>query len=402
MKLNDILHEDLGTLAQLGVGPLINILKQPYYSSRRGGSEVGEIGKKFATREIGSTSEIVDIGVIKQGLKSIRKAFKQYDSEHHQLAQGFAIYIGGNPVMFVLTNSYDLAGSSRPNEIAYDFRKYSDIIDRLFQNKYNKPDYTTIQTKPPRFGGAPRKFAGEIFSTSFLSDLFDVIEKISTEVNQPVTAKLVLRDMAAQAKRLKRALTQDEILKGAVDLKTRLAIYKNKKRPTVNNIEEFIDMSLRKPGKKVQFAGYTYHLVAKSHDTIKPIDLLSGKTFDTYYSAIDPDATYNSVQITYRYDNQSNQLIPIKARWSNRELRQEQTAILNPEGYFKKELNIQKLEKKDIISALIKEFENSSSNAWSLKKVAKHIADLRKHGYDYPEFNVLEKAIQDELASKTQ
>ena len=68
-----VLQENLGNLAKLNIGPLINVLKQP--SNGRSGS-AGPVDKKFQTYNIGSTSEIVDVGQLKDGLKSLRKAYK--------------------------------------------------------------------------------------------------------------------------------------------------------------------------------------------------------------------------------------------------------------------------------------------------------------------------------------
>lgn len=393
MIVNDILHEDLGTLTQLGVGPLINMIKQPvrYRRRRDDDPEMYEIGKKFQTYEIGNTSEIRDVGVIKQGIKDIRKAFKSNED-----AQGFALYIGGHPVMFAITDAYQLAGGSRSNRVAYDLRKYTDILDRLYADKYNKPDYTTIINKEPDYFSQvkiPRPFAGTVLSTYYMSTIIDLIQQIATELKQNVTAKLVMKDVKAFAKRIQRYKNK-EIQDGAKDLKTRLAIYKNSKRPSVDTIEAFIDMSIKNPGKTVQFAGYTYKLVKKQFDKVDPVKLLSGEPFDIYYSAIDP-GTYDNVTVKYRYEKENNQLIPIKAIWRDKELHTQQTAILDVLGYLKSYLKLHKLDQNTVIDALMQEFEANRLN---------HLLDMinaiKKAGYAWPELGVLEKSAQTALAKK--
>lgn len=393
MIVNDILHEDLGTLAQLGVGPLINMIKQPirYGRRREDPPDMYEIGKKFQTNEIGSTSEIRDIGVVKQGIKSIRKAFK--DNED---AQGFALYIGGNPVMFTITDAYNLAGGSRSNRVAYDLRKYSDIIDRMYEKEYRKPMHTTVQVKEPDYFDRlkiPRPFAGAIFSTFEMNNIIELIQKIASELNQIVTAKLVMKDVKAFEKRIQR-YSNREIQNAAKDLKTRLAIYKNSKRPTVSTIEAFVDMSIKNPGKTVQFAGHTYKLLKKTLDKVDPVRLLSGEPFKIYYDAIDPGA-YKSVEITYRYERNDNQLIPIKATWYNKEHYAQQAAILDTTGYVKSYLKLQKLEQAAVIDALIQEFEANRLNHLLLM-----INALKKSGYAWPELGVLEKSAQTSLTHK--
>jgi len=93
MRLWQLLNEDWENLAQLNLGPMMDILKQGFGY----GNEAG-IGKKinsgFVWKGITSTSEIVDLGVIKSGLKDIRAAFRKYESPD---ACAFTVYIAGNP-----------------------------------------------------------------------------------------------------------------------------------------------------------------------------------------------------------------------------------------------------------------------------------------------------------------
>lgn len=399
MNINDILHEDLGTLAQLGVGPLINLLKQRVrYGGygRREDPTIYEIGKKFQHTEIGSTSEIRDVGQIKQGIKSIRKAFK--DNED---AQGFALYIGGYPVMFTITDAQQLAGSSRSNLVAYDLRKYSEIVNKLPAVKYIKPAHTTIGTKdpepftPPYFDSIKIPVAGGVYSTSELSDLIELVQNIATDINQPLAAKLVMRDVVAVQKKIKR-YTNKEIAAGAKDLKTRLAIYKNSKRPLVDTIEDFIRISLKNPGKTVQFAGYTYFLSAKALDKTDPVKMLSGEPFKVYYDVVDP-GSYNSLDIWYRYEKDDNQLVPIRANWHDRssQERESQSAILDVKGYLKHHLKVKSLDQNTVINALMNDFKQHNLNHMLLMVNA-----LKNAGYAWPELGVLEKSARTYLSKQ--
>ena len=113
------LLEDLGNLAQLDVGPLINVLKQSGGHNVGSGRSIGHVEKTFHREwdmPIGSNSPIVDIGNLKDGIKTLRKAFKTYET-----AVAFAVYIGGKAAMFGTSDSYTLAGGSRVSKLAYDF-----------------------------------------------------------------------------------------------------------------------------------------------------------------------------------------------------------------------------------------------------------------------------------------
>ena len=350
-----ILVEKLGNLAQLGLGPLINILKQRVGSGRRG-EWTGEVGKKFVSQKIGSTSEILDLGPIKDGIKSIRKAYKLHDT-----ADAFALYIGGKPVLFAIYSDYDLAGASRTGMLAYDLTAFKDTIDAMdtealagkseYERKYGTTQATKVTTyrekeRSPwdieRGRKGPEKYQGDVVQTRDLAAKIDLIMNIAKRIGQPVTAKLVLRDVAAQEKRQKRYFTQQEINHAVKSLSARLAIYKNQKQPTADTIEDFIAMSVNNQAKKVQFAGSTYVLKAEAYDKVNPTDLLSGKPFKISYRTADP-GSYDSLDLTYAYDPKTNQLKPIYANWydrrdpANRYNRQE--AVLDPVGYLKMKLS---------------------------------------------------------------
>jgi len=396
MNIKDIVNEDLGNLATLNVGPLINVLKQQVYSGHRQSSAIGPVGSKFHGYNIGSTSEIRDVGVLKKGIASLRKAFK--DNER---ANGFAVYIGGHAVMFGITDPHSLAGSSRESRVAYDLTRYKDIIDRMYPDNYRKPAATTARTKE-RYGidrdNTQRRYVGDLIDTGKLSSMLDLIQAIGAETNQPVTAKLVMRDTEAEGKRDKRRLTRQEIEAGTKDLRTRLAIYKNSKKPTVDTIEDFIAMSLKNPGSSVKFAGTTYSLKASSYESINPLNLLGGATFTTSYRSMDP-GSHDSLTLTYKYDRETNQLIPIKASWIDRTdpVRRyvSQEAILEPKLYLVDKLKTRRFEKDVVIPKLLQMFKDR--NYYELTGMLESLVRL---GLDWPELAAIRKSLAAVKAEK--
>lgn len=386
------IDEDLGNLSQLNAGPLINVLKQSgYYSSRnrsRYGSSASEIRNRFQPHDIGSTSEIVDIGVLKQGMKTLRKAFKDNES-----AKAFAVYIGGTAVMFGITNSYELAGSSRESLVAYDLTKWKDIIDQMYAGQYRKPSATTARSEEaPRYAddaGRQRHYSGTVMDTSNITAMFTVMQEISKQTGEPLTAKLVLSDVAAMSKRRGRINARD-IQIGTKDLRTRLAYYKNSKKPTVGSVKEFIAMSLKNPGSKVQFAGITYHLKSSSYDKIDPTNLLKGIPFSVSYSSADP-GVYDSLSIVYKFDTETNQLLPIKASFRDKSIDSYKTQeeILDPKLYLVHSLQTRKLGDKDTILPKILTMVKSQRN----DEAERMMKALEMLGTDWPEIAMIKKSI---------
>src|SRR5271154_6472566 len=118
------LFEKLGSLTDLKVGSMINILKQSGHmgsgSGRRAsGPHTSHIGNKFGadhTRsDIGANSQIIDVGVLKDGIKGLRQAFKKHES-----AKAFALYVGGKAVAFGTFDAHALGGQARGGIFAYD------------------------------------------------------------------------------------------------------------------------------------------------------------------------------------------------------------------------------------------------------------------------------------------
>lgn len=408
------LLEDLGTLAQLDVGPLLDVLKQYGWSNPKD-SRIGHVEKTFHREwdmPIGSNSPVVDIGNLKDGIKTLRKAFKTYEA-----AVAFAVYIGGKAAMFGTSDAYTLAGGSRVSKLAYDFRPWEAAVTAAHEKEHaDKPAYrqpslprlTTIRSVNDRNYSHPddaynnpqyvnRHYAGDMVSTGELANLFTIMQHIAKDTGEPLTGKLVLRDMKARETRRTRQLSRQEINAGVKDLKTRLAIYKNSKKPSVDTIEDFIAVSLKKPGSIVQFAGRPYKLSASTYDKIDPLSLLKGKSFTTKYASNEPDG-YNSVQLTYRFDADTNQLLPISATWSDNtkpDKPRTQTAVLDPKGYLQNALGVKKLDKPYVIPKLLEKIKNQRFEDALLYATA-----LEKLGLNWPEIKLVKNSAQHEVDLK--
>ena len=395
----DIINENLGNLQKLQVGPMINVLKQHSRSARSGREDphIEPVGNKFARRDIGPNSEIIDVGVLKGGIKGLRKAYKENEG-----AEGFAIYIGGKAVMFGTFSADTLAGSSRQEKLAYDFSQHKDLWDQVFTQSWNRLQPATAREIEPRSyekeraerAGKvvkPHQYAGNMVSTSELSKIFDVIELISKSTSQPVTAKLVMTDAAAIETRRKR-YSQADINKGVEDLKTRLTKFKLAKQPTVDTIEDFIKYAMDNTGKIVQFAGRTYKSDPESYVTgFTPQSLLSGKPFAVHYSCADPGVYGNKLMLVYAFDRKTQQLKPISAEWSdNRGNPSTQTAVLDGPMYLRWEQRIDDItDKSKIIAKLLKMVKVEN-----YREAIDVIDALRKSGQDWPELGMIEKSIK--------
>ena len=437
MLIYEILNEDLGNLAQLNAGPLINVLKQTGgVSHNRGGRgdtvRTGKIEPKFVGSYggptiIGSTSEVTDFIPLKDGFKTLRLAMKKADDAGND-PKAFALYINQQCVAVGVFEYETLRGGSRVGKLAYDLSAFAEQIKKADDEENAKrPSYysktstklTTYHEKEPhvwkydyktpealaaaelRAKTHPERYQGEATTTDGFAQILDRIQTVATLVGGKIFAKLVYIDKGAQTKRRERSSNKppDFSTKDfAADLKVRLARYKNSKKPSVDTIEQFIEMSLQNPGKSVQFAGSTYRLTASSYDKIDPVALLRGQAFKTKYDAIDP-GNHNTLYLTYSFDKDTNQLLPIKAEWSDpREenySNRSKEAVLDAKGYLRAELGTTKLDKENVIKALLVKFKASE-----FKKVLNLISGLKKFGATWPELDAITKSANAELEAK--
>lgn len=387
------LREDLGNLAALGVGGMIDLLRQPSYSSRRHGSNIGDIGRRFHGQDIGSTSEVRDMGTLKNGVKGLRKAFKDNPD-----AAAFAVYVGGQAVMFGVTDQEQLAGPSRESKVAYDLTRYADLIDKLHDpsTRVRKPKPASAFDSPGRSFDTPpnktRRYAGQLETTSYLSTILDLITAIGRETNQQVTFKLVMTDRQANTKRLDRSRVKSELARAVAPLRDRLAIYKNSKRPTVDNIRDFIRMSLEKRGNTVRFANNTYRLSTSGYESMKIEDLLRGKKFTVSYNSVEPQ-NYDSVTVTYAFSPQQNQLIPITATWTDRggdgRSNDRVEAVVDPTFYVSHEIGPKYADKDHAIPVILRAVKANDT-----KKAANLVSSLEQMGIDWPELGAIKQSLE--------
>lgn len=412
MRLIDLrpeqLNEHLGNLSKLNVGPLINVLKQQPYSSRRSRAEVGPVGKKFSGYNIGSTSEIVDVGQLKDGLKSLRKAYRSNEG-----AEAFAVYIGHTPVMFGTFTGHELAGTSRVGRLAYDLTPFSEVIDKMDAERkaassYFQPHRSTTKTtyrekEPSRWDiergkTTPDRYQGDMYSTGDLSVLFDKIMEIAKVAGEQVTAKLVMTDLQSMSKRNKR-YSLKEIEAGKNDLMTRLKKYKLSKKPSVDTIEDFIKYALSNPGKIVQFAGRTYTIKSSSYDKLDPNALLTGTPFSVSYSCADP-GSYDSLNVIFAFNPAKMMLMPVSATWYDKSdpanLHKRQEAVLDGEAYARSKMPKVDLNRKElVVPHLLKMMKDDR-----LHDLLMLIGALKKAGKDWPELDTIENSALLEKGKK--
>jgi hypothetical protein len=422
MLINELLNEDLGTLQQLNVGPLINILKQGggHRSKGRHGvtyDNTREIGGKFAMQSVQNTSKVSEPILLKagQGIKTLRKAFLDADKGNETTA-AFALYVDNQAIAFGTFTYENLRGGARTGLFAYDLTPLADEINKADDEKHAaEPKYYRDEGRPrkpsdissyhekERHRGynepkdtvlKPHRYQGHTISTGELGMFITKIEGIIAKTGGTLTARLVMNDKTAQLKRNSR-YSNKEVNNFGVDLKRRLAIYKNSKKPTVETIQQFIAYSLAHPGKNVQFAGHTYRLVAEHYDKIDPVALLKGQSFTTTYRCIDPDS-YENLKLIYRFEQSTNQLIPIKAEWSDATgaKSKSQEAVLDAKGFVKAEFGSKALDKETVIKSLLERMTNTYySKAMNLSLA------LINSGYDWPELKTIYKSAKNEVDS---
>lgn len=401
-----LLQEKLGTLAQLKLGKMIDILKQHTYSYGRGAKAVTKVSdqsNKFdrQSARIDNTSEIVDIGVIKNGLVDIRKAYKKYPS-----AQAFALYADGKAIAFVLADDYALGGSSRDCIISYDLSSLQAEIDKQHEEKKaamtqdwqkrhadeNKTRTTSRKEVKKSYNNKIEKFEGELYPTSQVKSFLENLQSLAGD--KKITAKLVLKQTEGDKKRRERYLNPKDLIAGLEDIQTRLKKFKNAKNPSVESIHEFLKLADSNI-KQVKFAGQTYSTESKNpySAAISPVSLLKGTAFEIKYDCIDP-GSYNNVTVSYRYDPKTMMIIPYKAAWlgvDENGKRSDQHAILHKDSYFEKEHGLKAEDKNEIIKKILTFVKDGK-----YYHAEKLLDDAKKAGHDWPELKTIEKSIKAE------
>ena len=413
------LFEDLGNLKQLKVGKMINVLKQNLIDGRNSrrssyATRLDAAGNKivghqmYGSLPIGPTSKIKNVGVLKKPLLgSIRKATKDTEDEP---VRAFALYVDGKAVVFAVGSTYELAGDAREFAFAYDLSMFKDQIakdkaDKIakatsewekehIKNKEDKVSsyYSTDKNSwgGTRDDGKTSHFYGQATSTRDFKKFLVDLEELAGD--KPITCSVVLGDSASRTKavaRYKNKMSKQEIFTGLDALQTRLKEFKLDKTPTVDSVEDLMAAAGKKI-KIVTFGGRRWSTEAKDSATVSPLNLLAGKPFSVSYSSAE-QASYDSLTVRYKFVKQTGSIVAFSATWTGKDEKGasvSETAVMHPEEYLKDTLKITKLEKQEIMKAILTSLKNNSeSHTRSLIKAA------RKAGQDFPEFAAIEKSL---------
>jgi hypothetical protein len=408
------LDEKLGNLAQLNLGRLGDLLKQDMY---RG------VGNKFTGSSSyyypGNTSKIIDAGVLKEGLKSLRKAYRDAVAGEGNISiAGFALYLKGQTVAFGLFS--DLAGSRPEGKFAYDLTAFEEQLraqtDRenetrqAWNKKAHTPPTSAFDKEDYEYEGGHytgkridviRKFVGSSKSVGELAVFMDQLTALSAQLGAPVTCKLVTTDREGSERgQQRRQLNRNEVVDAVADLKRRLTKYKNSKRPTAENIHQFLEMVTSGAASVVNFGGRPWKASARSgasSSKIDPLALLSGTPFEIDYSSADP-GSYDSIKIGYRFDRANNTLTPWQARWTGED-RREKSIVLDPKFWIQQTLGVKDLEKPTVVRKMLTLIKDSPGS-YTFDRIEKAINAMRNLGEDWPEFGVIEKSISAERAKE--
>jgi hypothetical protein len=407
------LDEDLGNLAQLNLGKLAGLLKQDRHSG---------VGKKFVRPPHyfpGNTSEIIDAGELKGGIQGLRKAYRAKAPEKGNLV-GFAIYLNGKTVAFGLFTDYQLAGRTREGEFAYDLTGFEAQIDAAHEkenadrktwNQTRKMNTTSAYDKEdyhyPRGYGQGReeiirKFVGQSQSTGDLATFLEKLNEIAELIDGKITLKLVTNDREGQERhntRYQARPTPFDYAQAANDLKARLVRFKNAKRPTAENIHQFLEMATSRAAKVINFGGKPWHTTEEKSNMVNPVELLNGRPFVIEYKSANP-GDYGTLKISYRYDKRDNQIRPWQAQWSGKSYDSE-TVIMDPEYWVMSTLRVPSLEKPTVIKQMLTKIKDSPNES-TFNTIEKSIKAMRQLGEDWPEFGIIEKSLAAERAKAAQ
>lgn len=400
------LLENLGNITQLNVGWMTDILKQ---DGRAG------IGKNFVSTHsgLGNTSEVVDVGAVKN-IASVRKAMRDVEFEQeYASARAFALHVDNQPVMFALIDSDALRTKRERAKFAYDLNIFKDSITaRIDQENTNRPSYQRPKSIPnlstqrdhedDRYDYKTRKYVKTTTKLAGVeSDAGDLTEKINEifsladESGKTVTMKIASNDRAGNLRGQERRSAREIAFGVGETLAIRLKKYKNSKRPTAQNVEEFIRMAMNKEASVINFAGGTYS--SNYHKgyggDINVVDLMNGKPFKVQFKSQDPDRSYDTFDLHMRYVN--GQLIPWQATYYD-ENRNTVTEPLDLEYWVRANWKADVNNKEQMMRSMLTSMKDSPGAA-TFKKILISIRHMRKAGIDWPELDVLARSVQREL-----
>lgn len=409
MKISEIilessyqLNEHLGNLSKLNLGWMAGVFNQAHSSApgRRGYSRVTNPRNSFQNYNLGSNSEIIDLPLKKNTdlFKSLRKSLKE-----HEGAIGFAVYINDIAVLVATMDYSDLRKPSSVGVSAYDLRPWQEIVDRIYEKEIEslpayrykpekiKPTSQSIGKKGYDSDAPDITLAGKLTSPAELNKILEIIESISNETSSVVSFKLIMTDTKMhdiRNQRYRRGKPGD-ILEVGEDISTRLKKYKNSKKPTVDNVREFIELALRKETGTVQFAGSAYTLKPTSMSSaLDPIKLMKGHSFTIYYQSVDP-GSYNSISLEYAYNPTTRQIDVIQATYYDKtsEKASSVTEIINSDAWIAK--NFRNLDIDDetaVMKTILSDIKQRGSVSSNIRLL---IQALEKSGRNYEDLQAV-------------
>lgn len=408
------LNENLGNLAQLNANHLIGMLKQSISMSRRTREpHTSPVASKFQhggpAHGPGATSEIIDAGVVKKGLADIRKAYKTHRSDG---ITAFVLYLNGRAVAMGRFSEHDLGGSSRLGMFAYDLTPFEEQMRQAKaaeEEEKGTPTYlrrsttmpaTTAYSKTRQKWGIEtdeiHHYVGQATAVSDLNRFVTVLMGIANLIGGTVTLKLVTHDAPGVKKSQDRWMLKQSLYSLGEDLRTRLARYKNSKRPTAETIQEFLDYVMNSSVAAVRFAGKAYRIRSTNSGrsaTVDPMALLRGKEFIAEFGSIEP-GDYRSLKVSMVFDRESNQIKPIKAEYHDAVTNTQEVAVIDKEAWTKATLGVKSLDKPEVIKSMLTRIKDRP-DASTFKEVTRVITELRSVGIDWPEFDIILRGIEE-------
>lgn len=386
------IKEHIGTLAQLNLGPMINLLRQSTTRTRT------RPGKKFSYYNIGSESKIADGGNLKGGIKGLRSAYRTLEAEGN-VPIAFAVYIGNTAVAFGIFNEYDLAHVVRKGLMAWDLSSFKEPLEVF-------PTSKSLEQSKKSWEKELTTYYGRVMKTEELKRFLERVDQIAKANNLPLTFKIVLADTSRQQKRIARQnnpvipIEKSDFYDLQRDLKRRLQDYKLSKNPEVNTAQELIELikKVDDATKKIRFGGFTYDL--KGHEgQIKIADLLRGDLFYSTYRPEDIDPRYSkTLEIGWQLDLKTRTIDPVVVEYSQKGDNRSRpyVVVLDNEKYLSSLTDWNYRNKKEVIPYLLEMLKNK----YKYLDLLELIKSLKQVNSNWTELDTIEAVVRKELSNE--
>jgi hypothetical protein len=383
------IKEHIGTLAQLNLGPMINLLRQ---------SETRiEPGKKFSYYNIGSESKIADGGNLKGGIKGLRSAYRALEAEGNSPI-AFAVYIGNTAVAFGIFDESNLAHVMRKGLMSWDLSSFKEPLEVFSTSK-------SLKQAKKSWEKELTTYYGRVVKTEELKRFLERVDQIAKANNLPLTFKIVLADKSRQQKRIARhnnpviPIEKSNFYDLQRDLKRRLQAYKLSKNPEVNTAQELIELikKVDNATKKIRFGGFTYNL--KGHEgEIKIADLLRGDLFYSTYRPEDIDWYSKKLEIGWQFDLKTRTIDPVVVKYSRKgdNKFRPYVVVLDNEKYLSSLTDWNYRNKKEVIPYLLEMLKNKY-NYFDLLELIK---SLKQVNPNWTELDTIEAVVRKEISNE--